>query len=410
MKILVVNGANADNPTETGSTPLKPACYDGRFKIVKYLVDQRADVNTVNYQKHTCLMTACHAGHYEVVQYLLEKGADPERKSITSETALHYSAWSGHFAISKLLAETGITMTKNNDGITPLMKAVLNSKTDMVEYLSSLSECGREDRIDALELLGTSFLFKRNSDILKSSHSFETAMQERYKDPDEILPKRVVPMTSILAITGKEECGTLFELEEIREDELALCIEALTIRERGLGTDNDELPKSLFYTGCLFADHDEYDKCIDLWLYASKLSQNIDEGVDVDNVSKLFTEMLHDGIEINFSSVMKCFQSAETELKLAKIRIQTNEGKFRNHYERDIVACIYLVGIMLMTNTSKEEGYQLYRAVYNFIQQVPQVQNGFTTLHMCCDSVTYDNTIDVKNEILFPNILYVKLS
>ena len=235
-------------------------------------------------------------------------------------------------------------------------------------------------------------------------------MQERYKDPDEILPKRVVPMTSILAITGKEECGTLFELEEIREDELALCIEALTIRERVLGTDNDELPKSLFYTGCLFADHGEYDKCIDLWLYASKLSQNIDEGVDVDNVSKLFTEMLHDGIEINFSSVMKCFQSAETELKLAKIRIQTNEGKFRNHYERDIVACIYLVGIMLMTNTSKEEGYQLYRAVYNFIQQVPQVQNGFTTLHMCCDSVTYDNTIDVKNEILFPNILYVKLS
>ena len=166
MKILVVNGANADNPTETGSTPLKPACYDGRFKIVKYLVDQRADVNTVNYQKHTCLMTACHAGHYEVVQYLLEKGADPERKSITSETALHYSAWSGHFAISKLLAETGITMTKNNDGITPLMKAALNSKTDMVEYLSSLPECGREDRIDALELLGTSFLFKRNSDIL----------------------------------------------------------------------------------------------------------------------------------------------------------------------------------------------------------------------------------------------------
>ena len=66
------------------------------------------------------------------------------------------------------------------------MIAAMNGEIDMVEYLSTLSECSREDRIDALELLGTSFLFEANSNISKAYRYFKKAMEERYKDPNEM--------------------------------------------------------------------------------------------------------------------------------------------------------------------------------------------------------------------------------
>ena len=373
VKILVDNGTNVNNPTDSGSTPLRPACFDGRFKIVQYLVEHGADVNTANNNKHTCLMNACYAGYYDVIQYLLEKGADPERRNIKGMTALHGSAFGGHLAISKLLVETGSTMTKGNEGMTPLMMAAVNDKIDVVDYLSSLPECSREEHVDALELLGTSFLFKINSYMLKSYHFFETAIYERYKDPDEIIPKRFNTTASIEAITGKEECKTLYELEEIREDELALCIEAVTIRERVLGTKSDDLPDALIYTGCLFADNGDFDKCIDLLLYASKLSQNIDDGVHVGCFPQIFAEMFYDGIKINFPSLLKCCQTADAELKLDKVRIRTNEKKFRKYYETDILSCIYMFGIMLMT-------YALPRKMKN-ISFIKQSTTSFSRYH-----------------------------
>ena len=54
---------------------------------------------------------------------------------------------------------------EDNFGVTPLMKAAVNGKTDVVDYFSTLAECSREDRIDAMELLGTSYLFREDSDF-----------------------------------------------------------------------------------------------------------------------------------------------------------------------------------------------------------------------------------------------------
>ena len=407
VKILVRNGANVNNPTETGSKPLGSACFYNKFKIVQYLVEHGADINNATYIiKDTSLINACSEGYYDMVQYLLEKGADPECATSEGKTALHEAACSGHLAISKLLVETGLTMTKDNDGLTPLMMAAVNGKSDMVEYLSTLPECSREDRIDALELLGTSFLFKTNSNISKAYRFFKKAMQERFEDPDEIIQKNCVPMTSI--IIGTAECISLHELEEIRDDELALSIEALAIQERILGPSNVQLHDQIFHIGNVLADMDDFDKCIDLWLYGSDLKQKHDKGVDVIRFPQLFAVMFHGGIKIKFSSLLESFKNAATEVTLGKKRIQNGNTSFRMYYKTDILACIDLVGIMLLTYTSKEDENQLYRAVYGFIRQKPHLRNGFTPLHMCCDSVTNDNNIDVKNVILFPNILLCK--
>ena len=410
LRILVDNGANVNNPTDIGSTPLRVACYfDDKFEIVKYLVEKGADVNAKNIYKSTCMMKIGYTGNYDIAQYLLKKGADPNKKDVDGETALHCSAAYGHLAISKLFIASGVpVMDTDNFGITALMKAAVNGKTDVVDFLSAFAECSREDRLDAIELLGTSSLFREDFDILEKYRHLMTAMQERYKDQNEIIPKRVPPMSLVQAITGKKECETYSELIDLRHDELTFCIEAIHICERVLGTENHEVTHPLIYTGCLFADYGDYDKCIDLLLYASKICQNIDKVCDMERFPKCFAEMLHGGILINFSSLLNCFHSAEIELRLNKDRMRQNEANYREYYEIDILTCMYLIGIMLLTYTSKNEEYHLNQAVYNFIHQKTRLQNGFTPLHMCCDSDTNDNDIDVEDEILFPNVLICK--
>ena len=42
VKLLVKSGANVNSTTKTNSTPLRAACFDGHFEIVKYLVEHNA--------------------------------------------------------------------------------------------------------------------------------------------------------------------------------------------------------------------------------------------------------------------------------------------------------------------------------------------------------------------------------
>ena len=410
VKLLVDNGASIDNPTEHGSTPLRTACYDGRSDIVQYLVEHGADVNNSNIYGGTCLMNLNRSGNYKMTQYLLANGADPGLKDKYGQTALHYSAAKGHLDISKLYIDNGVSvMMKDNYGVTPLMKAAVHGKTKIVDYLSGLAICSTADRINALELLATSYLFTKERNINNAHHQLMLAMQERYKNPNKSITKCIPKMSPVQAITGIKECETLSELIDIQYNDIALHIEAIHIYERVFGTENYEITHPLFCTGAVCAYfYGDYKKCIDLWLFASKISQNIDQRCEVDRFPQYFAVMLHRGLQINFLSLINSFKIAETELRLDKSRVEMNERRHKRYYEKDIFTCIYLIGVMLMTYTSKEQENQLMQAAYRFVQQKPCLQTGLTPLHICCDSESNDNDIDVEDEILFPNVTLCK--
>ena len=404
VKLLVDYAANVNNFSDNGSSPLKRACYFGGFKIAKCLVENGAGVNSTEPNGTTCLMAASYSGKYEVVQYLLRMGADPLLKTTAGLNALHFSALGGRIDVSQILIKAGIPSSKDNYGRTPLMLAALEGHIRIVEYFISSRICKREDHVNGLELLGTYFLFKKNPDIAKAYDYYNTAMYERYKSSDDIVSKRCNSTSSILAITEKEECTTLDDLEEIQENELALCIEGMHIRERIMGAKCVDLPVPIIHTGYLFADTGDYNKCLHLWIYASNLCKDIGKEFDVSRFPELFARMLHDGLEINFRLVLMCFEIAEREVNVEKPQMHAKKEKLSKHHDKDILACVYLADIMLQICTSKEEEDQLYRAVYNFLQTKPHLENGRTPLHICCDSESNNNNIKLKNEVEFPSM------
>ena len=412
VKLLVEHGADINLPTaDNGSTPLRPPCLNGNFEIVRYLVEHGADVNAATNDKETCLMVASYAGEYEIVQYLLEKGAKPECITTSGTTALYQSAEHGHFVILKLLTETAsLTATiKDNYGITSLMKAAMNQECRIVEYLSLIPECNQKDQIDALDLLGTAFLFRPPTDLSKAFHFFERAMHERHKNKYELSLDETASLTT--KVTDTTESQTLKDLEEIKNDDLSMYAEALAKLERIIGLTNPEVIYPMIYTGELFAHSGFLEKCVKLWLLSLRMSQCADISFDyAEYFPEMFVQMLYDRRNISFSYLLEVFEGVVRELTLEERRMKedTNGIEYRRSYDKGILVCLYMVGILLLCKPTAKEKHQLYRAVYKLITLDPRLKSGATPLHMCCDWGTNDNTIKMKNVILFPNTLICK--
>ncbi|XP_060656659.1 myotrophin-like [Drosophila nasuta] len=75
----VYQNSNRDvNEWVGGRTPLHYAADFGQLKMIKFLVDIGADVNSEDKYNITPLLAAIWEGHTECVEFLLEKGADSQ--------------------------------------------------------------------------------------------------------------------------------------------------------------------------------------------------------------------------------------------------------------------------------------------------------------------------------------------
>jgi serine/threonine-protein phosphatase 6 regulatory ankyrin repeat subunit B len=71
-----------------GDTALIVASYQGYYKIVKLLINNKADPNIQNYRRDTALIWASTFFHDDIVYLLLNSGADPNIENINSNTSL----------------------------------------------------------------------------------------------------------------------------------------------------------------------------------------------------------------------------------------------------------------------------------------------------------------------------------
>ena len=117
-------------------------CFYSRFtissekslKVVKWLIDNGANVNKSDEYDDTPLIIACESGNKQIVEILLEADVDVNN-ALTDSNPLLIVCKSGRSDIAKILLEDGADANVCRNGNTPLSIACLYNRTDIVRLL-----------------------------------------------------------------------------------------------------------------------------------------------------------------------------------------------------------------------------------------------------------------------------------
>ena len=111
----------------TSLPPLHFACKYGHIELVKFFLDQGANIEA---GRHLSLRWAAENGHTSIVELLLDRGADVH---IQNDYCLRWASSGGHLDTVKLLLDRGAYASVNGDQ--PLYWAISTNRIDVVELL-----------------------------------------------------------------------------------------------------------------------------------------------------------------------------------------------------------------------------------------------------------------------------------
>ena len=415
VKLLIERNADANDRTSMGSTPLKAAAYSGNLDVVRYLVERgQVDVNARNYNdESTSLMVACDRGHLSVVTYLINKGAFIDLQCndrANGNTALHFAVQWGYIEIVRQLLTLGASQLSNNLGKTPLLHACDFRSIEIVEYLITETECTKEDRIDALELLGATIANHKSRDIKKAFSYMKRGMEMRYEDPVHPLLKK--KMEPVEAYQNRKESQTLDELALLEGDDHAIGMEGLIIRERILGSDNPAILYEIRFRGAVLADSEQYDLCIGLWQRAMEKAMNCDFPIteDLERLTDLFGEMLQKGKLLSPNSIEEVFEilvaasEKRTEERMSKNLQEEHENKEQE--ETLQYSALYL--LMIYTKV-KVQNANMIDFLQRFLRLNPRNNDRNTLLHLAAWHETPIKEDNVRRVCKLPCVETMKL-
>ena len=389
VKLLIERNAEVDGRTSRCSTPLRVAAYEGHLDVVQCLVESGADVNARNNYESIPLMVACYYGHLSVATYLIDKGAFIDLQDKHGNAALHYAAESGHLEIVSQLLSLGASQLPNNQGLTPLLYACDKCSIESVESLIKRPECTKEQRIDALELLGATIAIDRLRvaedirDMKKAFSYMKSGMEMRYEDLAHPLLK--TKMEPVEAYQNRKESQTLEELALLEGDDHAICMEGLIIRERILGPDNPLLRNPIRYVGAVLVEaSEEYELCIGLWQRCLEKDMNCDFPMieELERFTVLFGEMLRKGkiLRPNFIEdvfeILVAASEKQTEKRMSK---NLQEGQENEELEKTLYCALYLLVIYIKV---RGQNANMTDFLQRFLRLYPRTKDGNTILHL----------------------------
>nr|CAD7577652.1 unnamed protein product [Timema californicum] len=271
IKCLVEHGADVNATSDTGSTPVRSACFMTHLDIVAYLLENGADVLRANYNGGTCLINSVQSVH--LCLCLLQHGASVNTCDIQNKTALHYAIQEHRFETTKLLLEHGadphIRSRYNDDA---LQTACIKGASQIFNYLITNVSYPPEQLANAHELIGSTFLDEHNDTATAMSHWYiATQIRLSFSSPENAsLPKKpAVPQRA--AFRNAVEFNTMEELSNVSLDVDAMRMQSLLICERLLGANHKDTLFRLMYRGASYADALRYQRCIDLWRRALEI-------------------------------------------------------------------------------------------------------------------------------------------
>ena len=404
VKLLIEQNADVDGRVSAGGTPLKAAAYVGYLDIVRCLVESGADVNARNNYEGHPLHSACYRGHLSVATYLINKGAFTDVQTKSGHTALHCAVDIGHVEIVRQLLAFGASQLPNNQGLTPLLYACNFCSIEIVEYLINRPECTKEQRIDALELLGATIANYKSCDINKAFSYMKRGMEERYEDPAHPLLKK--KMEPVEAYQNRKESQTLEELALLEGDDHAMGLEGLIIRERILGPDNPAVLYNIRYRGAVLADSGQYELCFGLWQSAMEKSINNDVSIikHLENYTGVFVEMVQKRKPLRPNFIEDAFELlvAASEKRTEKLQ----EGHESEEQEETFYYALYL--LMIYTKV-KVQNANMTDFVQRFLRLNLCCSDGNTLLHLAAWHETPIKEDNVRRVCKLPCVETMKL-
>lgn len=136
IKYLIDNGADVNKANALGMTPLMAAVYDGRYKAFRYLVKRGARLNVKDNIGYYPLHYAAKADNTEIAANLISLGADINIQDEIGQTPLYKAIGNGHLKVAEFLIDNGAKVNyRDNAGVTPLHVAVYNKQHKIIEML-----------------------------------------------------------------------------------------------------------------------------------------------------------------------------------------------------------------------------------------------------------------------------------
>ena len=377
-----------ETKTKDGShfvTPLIIAAHNGHLNSVKILLGYGADVDARGTLKIadevikgcTPLWAAAASGHLDVVKLFINKGAFVDLQDKDGDTALHYAVKGGHLEIVSELLALGASQLPNNLGLTPLLYACDERFIEMVEHIINRPECTKEQRIDALELLGATIVNDKSRDIKKAFSYMKRGMEMRYEDlAHPLLKKKMEPVE---AYQNRKESQTLEELALLESDDHAIGMEGLIIRERILGPDNLANLHSIWCLGAVLADSEEYELCSGLWQHALEKRMKSAVAITLEDLgvfkdfTALYTIMVQKGIPLRPNLVELVFEA------LVAASWNSREEHENEEQEKTLYCALYLLMIYIKV---KGQNANMTDFLQRFLRLNLRTDDGNTLLHL----------------------------
>lgn len=301
----------------------------------------------------------------------------------------------------KLLLQYSAKMEKDSYGITPLLAAAVAGYAKIVEFLITRPECTKQEKIDALELLGATYVDKKR-DMLGAINFWRQAMEERYASDSPPVLKPSVQETKP-AYEYCKEVVSLDQLDELISDPDDMRMQALLVRERILGPAHPDTSYYIRYRGALYADMGNFNRCILLWMYALDMQQGVLEPLSpmtqssflsfAELFSFMTTEWRHrPSHPVAFKDIMAVLSRALDELEKGRqhlMKVLPSE-RDNSNFSRLLVIIMHILCLMcrLKKNLTKENEHTFKQAVYRLIQMEPRGAKGYTPLHLACSRET----------------------
>ena len=455
LKILVLHGASINCLSKGGSGPLFMACqhYDSsrvhnfvlgrpdapiQLALVRYLIENGADVNVTARCGNTPLIAAAVSGFKDpsLVECLLENGAHPNVQNAQGSTALHAAAERGCLETVRVLTKHGaLLQLLDCEGLSPLQRACCGLHDEVVEYLIALPECSREQKINALELLGASHATvtdienidypsegasdeEEDNDGTSIQHGYQfmlRAMKERFCPPTHIAKGAV--SAPIPIYNNQRESQTLEELEVLGADNEAICMEGFIVRERILGAlHSPEMLQTLMNKAVFLAHRGNKEKAMLFCSHA--LSFKLVSCAESKEILRRFLDhlcrMAEDEACISISDLEPLFQFVVASLEYL-IQEKTNNlhdsnlshfqlEEFTWAFDYDLLQAFYFICILGNASTSSEEEAGRKIAMVKTILAL-NLRNsaGAELIHLA----VWDSIIPVHNKVAISEVFKV---